>query len=112
LGFGGERRGNKSLWRGKPLFESFKKIGKGFGGERRGKKGLWRCKPLFKSFKKIRKSFGGFKGFHLFNFKVPLNWGFWGLNIQIDNFILIIIQNSNYFNYNLKDKITKYNTMY
>jgi len=32
LGFGGEGRRRKDLWRGKPLFESFKKIGKGFGG--------------------------------------------------------------------------------
>jgi len=32
LSFGGEGKGWKGLWRGKPLFESFKKIGKGFGG--------------------------------------------------------------------------------
>jgi len=32
LSFGGERKGRKGLRRGKPLFESFKKIGKGFGG--------------------------------------------------------------------------------
>jgi hypothetical protein len=35
LGFGGEGRGRKGLWRGKPLFASFKKQGKGFGGFRR-----------------------------------------------------------------------------
>jgi len=38
----------------------------------------------------------------LSNFKVLPNLGFWGLNIQIDNFVLIIIQNSNY---NLQDKL-------
>jgi len=32
LGFGREGKGMKGLWRGKPLFESFKKIRKGFGG--------------------------------------------------------------------------------
>jgi len=32
----------------------------GFGGEEKGRKGLWRCKPLFGSFKKIGKGFGGF----------------------------------------------------
>jgi len=32
LGFGGEGKGRKDLWRDNPLFESFKKIGKGFGG--------------------------------------------------------------------------------
>lgn len=32
LGFGGEGKGRKGLWRGKLLFGSFKKIGKGFGG--------------------------------------------------------------------------------
>jgi len=55
----------------------------GFGGKGKGKKDLWRGKPLFGSFKKIGKDFGG-------------------LNIQIDNFVLIIIQNSNY---NLQDKL-------
>jgi len=33
---------------------------------------------LFGSFKKIGKGFGGFEGLHLSNFKVPLNWEFWG----------------------------------
>jgi len=32
LGFGGEGKGMKGLWRYKLLFGSFKKIGKGFGG--------------------------------------------------------------------------------
>jgi len=32
LGFGGKGKGKKGLRRGKPLFGSFKKIGKGFGG--------------------------------------------------------------------------------
>jgi len=32
----------------------------GFGGEGRGRKGLWSGKPLFVSFKKTRESFGGF----------------------------------------------------
>jgi len=32
LGFKGEERGRKGLWRGKPLFESLKKTGKCFGG--------------------------------------------------------------------------------
>ena len=46
---------------------------------------------------------GGFEGLHLSNFKVPSNWGVMGgLNIQIDNFVIIIIQN---FNYNLQDKL-------
>jgi len=45
-----------------------------FGGEGKGREGLWRGKPLFESFKKTGKGFGGFKGFHLSNFKVPLNW--------------------------------------
>jgi len=31
-----------------------------FGGEGKGRKGLWRGKPLFGSFKKIVKCFGGF----------------------------------------------------
>jgi hypothetical protein len=35
LGFGGEGRGMKGLLRGKLLFASFKKQGKGFGGFRR-----------------------------------------------------------------------------
>jgi len=36
----------------------------GFGGERRGRKGLWRGKPLFASFKKTRERFWGvLKGF-------------------------------------------------
>jgi len=32
LGFGGDGKGRKGLWRGKPLFRSFKKLGKCFGG--------------------------------------------------------------------------------
>ena len=52
------------------------------------------------SFKKIGKGFGGFER-HLSNFKVPLG-DFGRLNIQIDNFVLLIIQNSNY---NLQDKL-------
>jgi len=32
LGFGGEGKGMRGLWKGKPLFGSFKKIGKSFGG--------------------------------------------------------------------------------
>jgi len=51
----------------------------GFGGEEKGRKGLWRSKLLFGSFKKIEKGFGGFEGLHLSNFKVPPNWGFWGV---------------------------------
>jgi len=65
LGFGGEGKGRKDLWRGKPLFGSFKKIGKGFGGV--------------------------LKGFICLILKFPQIGGFWGLNIQIDNFVIIII---------------------
>jgi len=36
LGFGGDGKGMKGLWRGKPLFGSFKKIGKGFWGVLKG----------------------------------------------------------------------------
>jgi len=32
LGFGGEGKGRKGLWRGKPCVGVLKKIGKGFGG--------------------------------------------------------------------------------
>jgi len=46
----------------------------GFGGEARGRKGLWRGKPLFASFKKNKgRILGGFEGLHLSNFKVPPN---------------------------------------
>jgi len=50
----------------------------GFGGEGKGRKDLWRGKPLFESLKKIGKGFGGFEGIHLSNFKVPPNWGILG----------------------------------
>jgi len=46
----------------------------GFGGIGKGRKDLWRGKPLFESFKKIGKGFGGFEELHLSNFKVPPNW--------------------------------------
>jgi len=69
----------------------------GFGGEGRGRKCLWRGKPLFASFKKTREMFWGFlKGFICPILKFPQIGGFWRLNIQIDNFSLIIIQNSNF----------------
>jgi len=47
----------------------------GFGGEGKGRKCLWIGKPLFGSFNKIRKCLGDFEGLHLSNFKVPPNWG-------------------------------------
>jgi len=55
LGFGGGGRGRKGLWRGKPLFESFKKTWKGFGG------------------------LGGLKGFICLILKFPQIEGFWGV---------------------------------
>jgi len=29
--------------------------------------------------KNMERFWGGFEGLHLSNFKVPLNWGFWGV---------------------------------
>ena len=51
----------------------------GFGGVGKGRKGLWRGKLLFESFKKIGRGFGGFEGLHLSNIKVPQIGGFWGV---------------------------------
>ena len=69
-----------------------------FGGEGRGRKGLWRGKPLFASFKKNWERFWGvLKGFICPILKFPKIGGLWGgLKIQIDNFSIIIIQNSNF----------------
>jgi len=50
------------------------------GGEGRGRKGLWRGKPLFESFKKNRKRFWGIlKGFICPILKFPQIGGFWGV---------------------------------
>jgi len=68
LGFGGERRGKKSLWRGKPLFESFKKIGKDFGGER---KAYGDVNPCLRVLKKYGKVLGVLKGFICLILKFP-----------------------------------------
>jgi len=66
----------------------------GRGGE---EKGLWRGKPLFASFKKTRERFWGvLKGFICPILKFPKLGGFGGLNTQIDNFVLVIIQNFNF----------------
>ena len=63
----------------------------------RGRKSLWRGKPLFANFKKTRERFWGvLKSFICLILKFPQIGGFWGLNIQIDNFTLIKIQNSNF----------------
>jgi len=41
--------------------------------EGRGRKDLWRGKPLFESFKKTWKGLWGLEGLHLSNFKVSPN---------------------------------------
>ena len=74
----------------------------GLGGEEKGMKGLWRGKPCLRVLKKQGKVLGFLKGFICPILKFPQIGGFGGLNIQIDNFVLIIIQN---FNYNLPDKL-------
>jgi len=48
----------------------------GFGGEGKERKDLWRGKPLFESLKKKEKGFGGvLKGFICLILKFPPNWG-------------------------------------
>jgi len=52
----------------------------GFVGEGRGRKGLWRGKPLFRSFRKNREKFWGvLKGFICPILKFPQIGGFWGV---------------------------------
>jgi len=43
----------------------------GFGGKGKGRKSLLRGKLLFASFKKSGKGFWGFEGLHLSNSKIP-----------------------------------------
>jgi len=78
------------------------RVGFSRGGEVKGRKGLWRGKLLVASLEKQGKGFGGFEGLHCPILKFPQIGGFGRLNIQIENFVLIIIQNSNY---NLQDKL-------
>jgi len=51
----------------------------GFGGEGRGREGLWRGKPLFGTFKKTGKVLGVLKGFICPILKFSQIGGFWGV---------------------------------